>query len=293
MTQFFGYWGGSLPAVTELHFKSFIQFHPESQYDLWIDEDVGCSIPEELSWIKSHKQIRIRNFSLSKLVEQYVKPLTAHADSTTYDFLRFIHSKKILRYVNIKSYYAPLFKINYKHSSPLFTYKKDLVYRGDLARCIIPVAHYDSSSLYSDLDVCFLSNLNEICFDQGFVYQWESYDFANSAILYSPNQETAKNILEAGNYIECFRPWYLFTNTICKKLNLKIYPKNRFDAMWDPESLLSGEAMKFFTKSPESQRMVDELFARKYIVNHWHNNWRVTPESGSPYDLLLKKFMSE
>jgi hypothetical protein len=90
MTQFFGYWGGSLPAVTDLHFKSFIHFHPDSQYDLWMDEDVGCTIPAELNWIKSHSQIRIRNFSLSALVERYVQPLTTNADAKIYDFLRFI-----------------------------------------------------------------------------------------------------------------------------------------------------------------------------------------------------------
>lgn len=289
MTQFFGYWGGSLPPVTNLHFKSFIHFHPNSNYDLWLDDDVGCNIASDLLWIKNHPQIRVREFSLSKLVNQYVNPITKGADSSIYNLLRFIHRKKILRYINIKSYYDPLFKINYRHSSPLFTYKKDLVYRGDLARCIIPVAHYNAPSLYSDLDVCFLSDLNDICLDQGFVYQWESYDFANSAILYSPNQEVAKRILEVGNSIECFRPWYLFANSVCKKLNLKIYPKNQFDAMWDPESMLSGDAMKFFVKSPQSQQIVNELFEKNYLVNHWHNNWRTIPEEGSPYDLLQKK----
>jgi hypothetical protein len=293
MTQFFGYWGGSLPPVTNLHFKSFIHFHANSHYDLWLDDDVGCNIPSDLLWIKHHPQIRVREFSLSKLVDQYVSPITKGADSSIYDLLRFIHRKKILRYINLKSYYDPLFKINYKHSSPLFTYQKDLVYRGDLARCIIPVAHYNASSLYSDLDVCFLSDLNDICLDQGFVYQWESYDFANSAILYSPNQEVAKRILEAGNSIECFRPWYLFANAVCKKLNLKIYPNNQFDAMWDSESMLSGDAMKFFVKSPYSLQMVNELFEKNYIVNHWHNNWRTIPEEGSPYDLLQKKYNSK
>jgi hypothetical protein len=60
--------------------------------------------------------------------------------------------------------------------------------------------------------------------------------------------------------------------------------------MWDPESLLSGDAMKFFTKSAQSQKMVDELFTKKYIVNHWHNNWRTKPENGSAYDLLMNQF---
>jgi hypothetical protein len=76
-------------------------------------------------------------------------------------------------------------------------------------------------------------------------------------------------------------------------LNLKIYPNNQFDAMWDSESMLSGDAMKFFVKSPYSLQMVNELFEKNYIVNHWHNNWRTIPEEGSPYDLLQKKYNSK
>jgi len=242
-----------------------------------------------LDWLEDHPQIKISPFSLSKLVDSYVENINNNADSTIFNLLRFIHRKKILRHIPIKSYYSPLFKLNYKHSSPLFTYKKDLVYRGDLARCIIPVSSYDSSTLYSDLDVCFLSNLDEICKDKGFVYQWEGYDFANSALLYSPSKKVAEQILDAGNKVECFRPWYLFTNDICRSLGLTIYPVNQFDAMWDKQSLLSDDAMKFFKKSPLAQEMVDELFQKKYIVNHWHNSWRVLPEPNSPYDLLLKK----
>ena len=155
MTQFFGYWGGSLPPVTNLHFRSFIHFHPNSKYDLWLDADVGQSIPSDLIWLKTHPQINIRVFSLKWLVGRYVTPLSQMAEGGLFDALRFIHRKKILRHINLKNYYSPLFKLNYKHSSLLFSYQRDLVYRGDLARCIIPVAHYDGTSLYADLDVCF------------------------------------------------------------------------------------------------------------------------------------------
>jgi hypothetical protein len=131
--------------------------------------------------------------------------------------------------------------------------------------------------------------MNTIFPSNGFVYQWEDYDFANSAILYSPNKKVAKNILQMGNKIECFRPWYLFSKGNCKDLNLEIYPTNRFDAMWDKNSLLTGDAMKFFRSSPNAPQMVDELFEKKYVVNHWHNNWRTVPESGSPYNILLNQ----
>lgn len=279
-----------MPAVADLHFRSFTYFHPNSKYDLWLDEDVGCCIPAELSWIKMHKNIFIKYFSLSSLIERYINPLNNSSESRVFDLLRFMHRKKILRHINVKSYYHPLFKLNYKHSSPLFTYKKDLVYRSDMARCVIPVAHYKSASLYSDLDVCFLSDLNNICLGEGFLYRWKNYKFANSAILYSPSHDLAKKILNEGNLLECFRPWYLFSDSVCDRLKLKIYPCNQFDAMWDDDSLLFEDAGKFFKNSAHSQQMVEGLFKKKYIVNHWHNNWKAEPNSGSPYDLLLKLF---
>ena len=74
-----------------------------------------------------------------------------------------------------------------------------------------------------------------------------------------------------------------------EELNIDIYPADRFDAMWDKNSLLSGDAMKFFRSSSNAQQMVDELFEKKYIVNHWHNNWRTIPEAGSPYKILLRQ----
>lgn len=292
MTQFFGYWAGSLPPVTELHFRSFLYYHPNSYYDLWLDRDIGSSIPTAFRWLERYPQIQIHHFSLNELIEKFVSPLNLGAEGKFFDIARFIHRKKIIRYLNLKNYYSPLFKLNYKHSSPLFTYKTDLVYRGDLARCILPFAHYRSACLYTDLDVCFLSDLNTICRDRGFVYRWEDYHFANSAILYCPDLSTAEKILEMGNTIECFRPWYLFTDSHCEALNLDIYPTNRFDAMWDPHSLLTGDANKFFLRSTQSQDMVNELFAKNYIANHWHNNWRTTAEEGSAYDLLLNQYRS-
>ena len=290
MTKFFGYWAGSLPPVTDLHFKSFLYYHPSSKYDLWLDSDIESSIPVELSWIRTHHQIEIHSFSLESLVRKYVNPLNEGAEGKLLDIVRFLHRKKLIRHINIDNYYTPLFKINYKHSSPLFTYKNDFVYRGDLARCIIPYVHYSSPCLYSDLDVCFLSNLNTICHDEGFVYQWEDYDFANSAILYYPNKNVAQKILEVGNQIESFRPWHLFKNSICKSIGLKIYPANRFDAMWGKNTLLAGDASKFFRQSSESQEMTNELFTKNYIANHWHNNWKIQIEENSPYSNLLKIF---
>ena len=68
---FFGYWSGQLPAVTELHFRSFLRHHPDSRYELWLDEDDASAIAApELQWIRTHPRIAVRSFSLNRLIEQ-------------------------------------------------------------------------------------------------------------------------------------------------------------------------------------------------------------------------------
>src|SRR5690349_5957995 len=79
---FFGYWSGQLPVITDLHFRSFVRHHPDSRYELWLDEDDDSTIAApELQWIKTHPRITVRPFSLNRLIEQHVsaKPV-AHYD---------------------------------------------------------------------------------------------------------------------------------------------------------------------------------------------------------------------
>ncbi len=290
---FFGYWSGVLPEVTELHFRSFIHHHPDSSYDLWLDSDTKSSLHPKLKWLEEHQQIKIRHFSLQALIDQYVSPKqTAHyREKPWHDWLRKQHKRKIFRWINLQSWMHPSIGVTYKHSSPLFKgFLQNLAYRGDLARCLIPLYEYEQPSLYVDLDICFLSNLLDLCQDQGFAYRWEEFSFANSAVLYTPNKKAAKAIVDQGNAIETFIPWHLFTDDICAKLNIQIYPTNLFDPGWDRSSLLRNDAGLFFKNSTQSTAIVDELFAKGYRVNHWHNHWQTTPEDSSPYQQLLKTF---
>jgi hypothetical protein len=78
---FFGYWSGQLPAVTELHFRSFLRQHPGSRYELWLDEDDASAIAApQLQWIKTHPRIAVRAFSLNQLIEKHVsaKPVARY-----------------------------------------------------------------------------------------------------------------------------------------------------------------------------------------------------------------------
>jgi len=290
---FFGYWSGVLPPVTELHFRSFIHHHPHSKYDLWLDDDAHSSFSPEMNWLNDHPQINIRRFSLQTLIDQYVHPKQSpkHQPKVWHEWLRQQHKRKIFRKINLQSWMHPAIGVTYKHSSPLFKgFAHNLAYRGDLARCLIPVHNYQQPSLYVDLDICFLSNLLDLCQGSGFAYRWEEFTFANSAVLFTPNTDAAKAIIAKGNELETFIPWHLFTDDICAKLNIHIYPTNLFDPGWDRSSLLRNDVGLFFKNSPQSTAIVDEFFTKAYRVNHWHNHWQTIPEDGSPYQQLLKTF---
>jgi hypothetical protein len=291
--MFFGYWSGTLPPVTELHFRSFIHYHPESFYDLWLDADMHSSLSLEMNWLKDHPQIRIRDFSLQTLIDHYVHPKqpAKNQPNVWHEWLRKQHKRKIFRKINLQSWVHPAIGITYKHSSRLFKgFTHNLAYRGDLARCLIPVEYYRQPSVYVDLDICFLSNLLDLCQGSGFAYRWEEFTFANSAVLFTPNLDAAKAIIAKGNEIETFIPWHLFTDEICAKLNIHIHPTNLFDPGWDRSSLLRNDVGLFFKNSSQSAAIVDELFAKAYRVNHWHNHWKTIPENASPYQLLLERF---
>ncbi len=293
---FFGYWSGVLPEVTELHFRSFIYHHPNSTYDLWLDQDTQSSLHPKMRWLENHPQIRIRHFSLQELIDQYVTPKQApsHTEKPWHEWLRQQHKRKIFRWLNLQSWMYPAIGVTYKHSSPLFKgFLQNLAYRGDLARCLLPLHEYQQASLYVDLDICFLSNLLDLCQDQGFAYRWEEFSFANSAVLYTPNKKAAQAIVDQGNAIETFIPWHLFTDDNCQRLNIHIYPTNLFDPGWDKTSLLREDVGLFFRHSKESKAIVQELFDKSYRVNHWHNHWKTVPELGSPYQELLEQYKNQ
>ena len=290
---FFGYWSGLLPEVTELHFRSFLHYHPHNDYDLWLDIDTASNFPAKMDWLAHHPQIHLRYFSLQALIDRYVinTPLPDNnPDTALKNFIRAQHKRKILRWINLRSKMHPAIGVTYQHSSPLFRgFLHNLAYRGDLARCLIPLEHYQGSSLYVDLDICFLSNLLDLCQDRAFAYRWENHTFANNAVLYTPNQTHSQKVIKKGNVLETFVPWHLFTDDICEELGIDIYPTNLFDALWDDSSLLRNDIDLFFKDSAMSKVIVEDLFKKGYRVNHWHNNWKTVPDTGSPYHLLLQQ----
>ena len=290
---FFGYWSGQLPAVTELHFRSFLRQHPESLYELWLDEDDYSSIrAPQLQWIKTHPRIAVRPFSLNALIEKHVSAKRVAAYDTHPGLRKAasaVHRKLAPQWARRNAWEHPLFGLTYKHSSMLFGgFTRNKAYRGDLARCLIALEHYTDACLYVDLDVCFTSDLTTQCADKAWAYRWETFPFANSAILYLPNKTWSTALTRKGNELENFLPWILFADHVCNELGVVVHPTKLFDPLWDPSSMLYGDTAKFFGPRENLALDMHALSTERHLAIHWHNNWKTMPAPNSIYAGLLK-----
>jgi hypothetical protein len=290
---FFGYWSGQLPRVSELHFRSFLACHPESVYDLWLDEDTGSTIDApELQWLHAHPRIRVRPFSLNALVDAQVSPAPQRGPRRL-EWLRRIayavHRKIGPSWSRHKAWDHAQFGLTYMHSSMLFPgFERDLTYRGDMARFLLPLSHYPQASLYCDLDICFTSDLTRLCESNGFVYRWENFGFANNAIVYMPNASWSAALARKANALETFRPWILLSDAHCAELGLTIHPARLFDPLWDATSLLYGDTARFFGPRDHLALDLHALTTERHLAIHWHNNWKTVPARDSIYAGLLK-----
>ncbi len=294
---FFGYWTGDLPAVCDLHFRSFVRHHPNEIYDLWLDEDQASSVSvAALQWILSHPAIRVQRFSLNQLIEKYIvpRPVAEYERAAGLKRLgRKLHSTLVPNWGPQKVWRHPNMGLRHKHSSWLFRgFIGNKVYRGDLARCLIPLEHYAGPCLYADLDICFMNNLTSLCELQGFAYRWENFDFANTAILSLPSPELVKRIVKIGKERECFDPWILFTEATCNEFGIRLHATRDFDPLWDTHSLLYGSPRYFFAPRVNPAADLAALEAEGHFAIHWHNNWHTVPAPDSLYSGLLNQCLA-
>lgn len=291
--RFFGYWSGIVPEIAELHFRSFLFHHPDSCYDLWLDEDTSSGLCQQLDWLNVHPQIHVHYFSLYQLIRTYIKsPEHLFKKNNIFKMLiRRLHRRKLFCSLDITSFNSSIFGVSYKHSSPFYVSElNDSTYRADIARCLIPMHEFDAGSIYADLDVCFIKNMLDLCTLNGFVYRWENLNFANNAIIYCPNRELSGRIIMKGNEIESFRPCFLFENGICSELGIQIFTAELFDPLWNRHSVMFNNGDLFFKDTKYSATIIDELFNGKYFAVHWHNRWQAIAENNSPYELLLAAY---
>lgn len=290
--RFFGFWSGSVPAVANLHFRSFLHFHPECEYDLWIDSDGFHTFSEQVAWVRRHPRIHVRPFSLNALISKYV----VQGDVVDYDrwyalrkLGRRLQRSRLLGSSWFGTYVRRQFPRAYRHSSPLFAgFVEDKTYRADIARFVLPLEHYEFPSFYTDLDVCFTSDLSDLFGGASFAYRWDTRPVANNALLYLSGKDVVQRVVALADSLETYRPWILLSDEHCLSLGIHIFPPEAFDGMWAKASPLFDDPALFFCANDDQAAVVGKVLAQGPRTIHWHNNWQTVPAASSVYEGLLK-----
>ena len=264
-----------------MHLLSFLEHSNTTSYHLYLDG--GGEIPERLSALLAHPRVTVSAISIEELLRHAGVPaMTGTLPGLAGGLLRFT--------------YRVIAVLTRTRFVPIATgAASDLRYRADLFRCLIPAAHPGKSILYLDLDTVVSRPLHEVGARRSFTYRWEQFAFANTAVLYLQRHEgevmqarIAERLRRAPNA----KLWAFYTQRFCDELGLDVLPTEMFDPPWDRSSLWHGGAERFMTAHDDSAAMAAEVLDR-FPIAHWHNQWRVVPEPGSAYQLLLKRFQAD
>ncbi len=290
---FFGYWSGELPLVAQLHFRSFLRHHPESSYELWLDEDTWSAIGHpELQWLKSHPRITVRGFSLNRLIERHVGARRVDAEPRFERLRRAGHAlHRVVRpaWTRRKAWDHEQFGLTYMHSSRLFPgFAADPGYRADIARLLIPHEHYTQPSVACGLDTCFLADFGTLCGPAAFVFRRERHGFADNAVVYLPGPSWGTALVRKAVALETFRPWILLSDATCAELGITVHPGRLLDPLRDPTSLLYGDTATFFGARRNLALDLHALSIERHLGVHWHADWSAKPAPTSIYAGLLK-----
>jgi len=307
-TTVVAYWAGNLPEITALHFISFERQNDLNfKYILYADNSQGfeSSIPPSLAWLKQKPWFEIRNVELSQLMTEFdIQPFSKWKPNLRYRFLRKLKTKA-LHYLLLKTralkmdflskyvstHWNEEVGFTFSHNQKFSGLANHLTYRADIFRSIIANEFPNENVLYVDLDICFTKVFSKYDWSKAFTSPWGRADFANTAIIYFPisQRDIRTKILGELRSTSAAWPWTLYSQNRCSYYGLELRLIEEFDPPWASDSPVSGDSSAFMQKRMNSQEVVDWTDEKSFCF-HWHNQWQIIPESGSPYDLYLKKF---
>lgn len=295
------YWSGELPEVTRLHFISFRRLNPDVKYVLFLENDLGFegSTPELMRLLLQELEIEVRHVALSDLmVAQEIPPFSKFKNSFSYflgrKFLRKLYPI-IFRFRLCRNaiHYSELMGFTAGHSFPLTGYVFDLAYRADLFRSLVHKLFTKDDFLYTDLDVCFIKPISFECTSGGLCAQWGTADSGNSAYLLLPKCSSARELIarDLRSGMSAL-PWILYNSQQLAKFGISMLPIKVFDPAWDPSSVIAGRSDLFFRSGFHVETFLNEI-NHECICVHWHNQWKESPDSESPYDRLLRENLNK
>jgi hypothetical protein len=295
------YWSGNLPEVSYLHFLSFRVLNPGKRYILYLEQDLGYggSVSKDMRKRLKKLGIEVASVHLSLLMKEMGIPkFSTWGNSIFFRLARELSRKSvpILWRLGIKKglFESDVMGFTQSHSYPFSGYSANLPYRADLFRSLIHAKHSDCNFLYVDIDICFITSIEFSDHPQGAIAQWGTDTFGNSAYLMLPiSAERAKlrilSLLRSGLSA---LPWILYNRERVADFGLKIIDCSNIDPAWSPNSVIYQNSQMFFENGNHVDAFLDEI-NEKCVGVYWHNQWRKTPEVGSPYERLMRKFNSD
>jgi hypothetical protein len=297
----FSYWAGSLPRISELHFRSFRANNPDVRYVLHLDNSprFSSSIDSELLEILIACDIDIVSYSLeSEMHTMGVPPFARPLPKILQRIGRRIY-RLLVKVLRSRSrmkppgmFYSEELGWTLWHKSRFSNLIGDRAYRADLFRSIELTKAEGVDFIYTDVDICFCRSFEEMGSQTSFTSQWGVGNFANTAFLFvtSSNSQARTKIRREIQSGKPPLPWILFTKDFCQSTSINILNIQLFDPAWTLNSAIEGRSDLFFSSGPHVEAFMNEVESRNWMI-HWHNQWNNTPEENSPYERLFSKFM--
>lgn len=305
------YWNGSIPNITELHFKSFLKQNDLNfKYVLFYEKtkelEISDLLPKNLLWLIDDDRFILRSISLERLMnDNGVMPFSKWKENFSYKVarkIRKIFSSAIFTLIQ-KVYTSPqaqnkfnlkfneFIGLNFSHTSKFTGLSQHLTYRSDVFRSLISSKFVDSSILYVDLDICFTKRFSEYDWSTAFTSPWGKERFANTAILFLPSFQpwVRQGITRKFQLSSSAWPWNLYSESNCKEFGLELRRIEDFDPPWSDHNPSSGDTSAFFESRENSSALVQWVETNSFCF-HWHNQWNTTPDKDSPYMRFLRQF---
>lgn len=179
----------------------------------------------------------------------------------------------------------------FSHNQNFAGLSQHLTYRSDVFRSLIASEYPISNVLYVDIDICFVKKFSSYDWSNAFTSPWGLAEFANTAIIYLPakNQQLRSRIISEFRKVTSAWPWTLYSKNRCEFYGLELRSIEEFDPPWALSNPSTGDSGAFMKKHANAQNIVDWADSNSFCY-HWHNQWNVIPEAGSPYDIHLNRF---
>ena len=304
------FWSGPLVAVMEVHFRSVLRSLPSegSRYYLYLDDSAISNIDEFLGnryrWLSNHSQVVIRGWNPLDALRRLDLPTKVSATARLQNFgyralNAVINPQSVARSSSLSKGFGWLPDFNHSQGfesslkvSPLPVLLSK-PHMSDLFRIDVAQEFAGSNFLYLDVDVAVLKHFSEWPLTSSFVYSWPLESFANSALLFiSALDKHALNVLTSNAVIKgSFRPWCVFTHSMCDAAQVEILPSIFFDPPFSEGTPFFNRASRFF-KNLGPEFSLTKALPHSYAF-HWHNQWSASIEAGSPAFALIADSVAE